>query len=425
MIVLLFVILFALISLGVSIWASMGISGAAFLLIQNEVSLKIVASKLIEGVDSETLVAIPFFMLTGELMGKAGLTAKLTQFANFFVGHRRGGLAYVTVLVNMIMAGVSGSAPAGCAAVSSILLPAMDKAGYKRTFAAAINAAAAVVGPIIPPSIPMIFMGVISGISIGRLFLGGVIPGLMIVGSLCLLVWVFCRSGEYAPAPAFSNEPFWPLFKLTVFAVIAPLIIIAGIVFGIVTVVEVAVLANVYILFISFFVYRSLTLKDLLPIFSRAAVFSTSIMIIFSVVGLYQYVVSLEQLGDKLFLFVAGMNMGKYTFLALSMVFFLFMGCLIDAIPIMLIFFPVLLPVAVSLGIDQVHFGVIVVVNLMLGLLTPPIGALLFLEAKIANIPFGDLVKNVLPFVGSMLAVLLLITYLPFLVTMLPNLIFD
>ncbi len=141
--------------------------------------------------------------------------------------------------------------------------------------------------------------------------------------------------------------------------------------------------------------------------------------------GLYQYVVSLEQLGDKLFAFVSAMNMGRHAFLALSMVFFLFMGCLIDAIPIMLIFFPVLLPVAESLGIDQVHFGVIVVVNLMLGLLTPPIGALLFLEAKIADIPFGDLVRNVLPFVGAMLAVLLLITYFPFLVTAVPDLIFD
>jgi tripartite ATP-independent transporter DctM subunit len=195
------------------------------------------------------------------------------------------------------------------------------------------------------------------------------------------------------------------------------------VVLGIVTIVEVAVLANFYILLIALFVYRSIRFKDILRIFSKAAVFSTSIMIIFAVVGLYQYIVASEQLGEKLGLLVASMNLNQFTFLLLANVFFLFMGCIMDAVPVMLIFFPVLLPTATKLGVDPTHFGVIVVINLMIGLLTPPIGALLFLEAKIADLEFDVLVKHIWPYTLALIIVLFLCTYIPQLVLYIPNLI--
>ena len=424
MILILFVLLFLFIGLGFSIWTSMGISGMIYILIRGQVSLKILASTVVSGVDIPTLVAIPFFMLAGELMNSSGITRKLADFADYFVGRFRGGLAYVAIVVNVIMAGVSGSAVADASAVSSVLLPTMKERGYDRPFAASINAAAAVIGPIIPPSIPMIFIGVISGLSIGRLFLGGVIPGLIMGLFLVVTVALFTRKKNYPVTKTELNlRVFLHLLRDTVFALLAPLIIILGVVFGIVTLVEVAVLANFYILIISLFIYRSIRFKDIPRIFSKAAVFSTSIMIIFAVVGLYQYIVASEQLGEKLGFLVANMNLNQFTFLLLANIFFLLMGCILDAVPVMLIFFPVLLPAATKLGVDPTHFGVIVVINLMIGLLTPPIGALLFLEAKIADLEFDVLVRHIWPYTLVLIIVLFLCTFIPQLVLYIPNLI--
>ena len=425
MIALLFIMLFLLIGVGFSIWSAMGISGLVYILILGEFSLKIVASHLVSGVDSMSLVCIPFFMLAGELMNKAGITKKLAEFADYFVGRFKGGLAYVAIVVNVIMAGVSGSAVADASAVSSVLLPTMKERGYDKPFSASINAAAAVIGPIIPPSIPMVFIGVISGISIGKLFLGGVIPGLMMGVVLSVMVIVNCRKKDYPVIKKkLTAKTFHRLLKDTFLAIIAPLIIILGIVLGVVTLVEVAVLAILYILLISLFVYKSITFKEIPKIFAKAGVFSASIMIIFAVVGLYQYIVAFEQLGSQIGNLIAMLHLSKFHFLILTNVFFLFMGCILDAVPVMLIFFPVLLPLALQLGIEPTHFGVIVVINLMIGLLTPPIGALLFLVTKIADIEFEKLVRQIWPYTLSLIFVLVLCTFIPQLVMWIPNLVF-
>jgi len=425
MIALLFIMLFLLIGLGFSIWSAMGISGLIYILILGEFSLKIVASHLVSGVDSMSLVCIPFFMLAGELMNKAGITKKLAEFADYFVGRFKGGLAYVAIVVNVIMAGVSGSAVADASAVSSVLLPTMKERGYDKPFSASINAAAAVIGPIIPPSIPMVFIGVISGISIGKLFLGGVIPGLMMGVVLSVMVIVNCRKKDYPVIKKkLTAKTFHRLLKDTFLAIIAPLIIILGIVLGVVTLVEVAVLAILYILLISLFVYKSITFKEIPKIFAKAGVFSASIMIIFAVVGLYQYIVAFEQLGSQIGNLIAMLHLSKFHFLILTNIFFLFMGCILDAVPVMLIFFPVLLPLALQLGIEPTHFGVIVVINLMIGLLTPPIGALLFLVTKIADIEFEKLVRQIWPYTLSLIFVLVLCTFIPQLVMWIPNLVF-
>jgi tripartite ATP-independent transporter DctM subunit len=272
----------------------------------------------------------------------------------------------------------------------------------------------------------MIFLGAISGLSIGKLFLGGVVPGLMMGMFLAVTVFLTFRKKvpQAAPARQYNAATLFQLLKDSILAIIAPLIVILGVVLGIVTVVEVAVLANVYILVISLFVYRSIKWKEIFGIVARAVLFSSTLMILFGIVGLFQYIAVSEQLDKQVTNLLAAWHLGKYGFLLIVNVFFLIWGCLMDAIPGMLIFFPVLLPVAISLGIDPIHFGVIIVINLMIGLITPPVGGLLFLVSKISTVPFDRLSRAITPYTVALLLVLLLCTYIPELVTFVPSLFF-
>lgn len=425
MILLLFGMLFALIGIGMSIWSALGISGMAFILIQGDVSLRVLVSQMIAGIDSTTLVAIPLFILAGNIMNKSGITNRLTRFADFFVGQFRAGLAYVSIVVSVIMAGVSGSAVADASSVSSVLHPIMRERGYRDGFAAAINTSSAVIGPIIPPSVPMIFMGVISGISIGRLFLGGLIPGFIMAVFLWVVATIEAHVHGYPRVETSrSFGAFLLLLRDTALAVVAPVFVISGVVLGFVTLVEVAALVNIYILILAFVVYRTMNVRDIFVVLRDTAIFSASIMAIFAAVGLYQYIVALEEVGDQVFNLVQQLNLGRNGFLVITTIFFLLMGCILDAIPVMLIFFPVLLPIALNLGIDPTHFGVVTVLNLMIGLLTPPIGALLFVQTKISGLSFGALVKALWPYTAALLGVLILITWVPQLVLWIPNMVF-
>jgi tripartite ATP-independent transporter DctM subunit len=424
-IVLLFFMLFLFIGIGFSIWTAMGISGLIYILIQGDFSLRILVQTMVGGIDSATLVAIPFFIFVGRLMSRSGITKRLADFSDFFVGRFRGGLAYVSIVVSFIMAGVSGSAVADASSVSAVLHPLMRERGYDDEFSAAINSSSAVIGPIFPPSIPMIFISVISGLSLGKLFLGGVVPGFMMAVFLTVMVIFVSRKKNYRTVQTkMSFRRFFILIKDSIFAIIGPLFVIGGIVFGVVTLVEVAAFAIFYFIVVSLFIYRSIRFRDLFPIFKETAIFSSSIMIIFAVVGIYQYIVATEQLADQLLKIILSVNMSRNVFLLFTTIFFLLMGCILDAVPVMLIFFPVLLPIAVDLGIDPTHFGVIVVLNLMIGLLTPPIGGILFIQTKIAGLEFNALVRAIWPYTLTLLAVLLLITYIPGLVTFVPNLVF-
>jgi tripartite ATP-independent transporter DctM subunit len=414
-----------MIGFGFSIWFSMGLSGLLYILIRGDVSLRLVVSQMVGGVNSDMLIAIPFFILAGNLMSSTGITKKLTDFADFFVGRYRAGLAYVSIVVSVFMAGISGSAVSDASSTSAVLHPIMKQRGYDDTFSAAINSSSAIVGPIIPPSIPMMTIGIISGISIGKMFIGGFIPGLLIAVALWILVTIQANKRKYPQAiTERSFKQFGVLLKDTILALIAPLIVISGVVFGFVTLVEVAALSILYILFISILVYRTLSWGIFFKTIKDTAVFSASIMVIFAVVGLYQYIVASEQLGRQLNGFIVSLNMSKNVFLFFTLIFYLLMGCVLDAVPVMLIFFPVLLPVAIGLGIDPVHYGVITVLNLMIGLITPPVGALLFIQTKIAKVNINDLVKELRPHVGVLLIVLVLVTYVPQLILWLPSLVF-
>lgn len=424
-ILILFAVMFTLMFLGAEIFLSMGIAAAVYLLVSRNAPLTLIATSMINGITNTSLLAIPFFILAGELMNVSGMTLRVVKFARFFIGKWKGGLSYTCVIVNIITAGVSGSAPADCSAVSSVLLPVMKKEGYPEDFSAAINAAAATIGPIIPPSIPMVFIGLLTNLSVGRLFLGGVIPGFLMGGALMLICYLKIKKmnlGIFEQEQSFKI--FLEILKESFLALSAPLIIILGVVTGLVTITEVAMLATAYVLILGVFVYRTIAIKDILKIFRNSVLFSSSIMALFSIAGIFSWFIAVEGLGKQLGTYVLSMNMSPLVFLIFVALLFILLGMIIDAIPAMLIFVPVLLPIATTLGIDPIHFSVVIVTNLMIGLLTPPVGGLLYLESKIANVPVDRLIKELVPFILVLFFVVALMTFFPPIVTFIPNLLF-
>lgn len=438
-ILLLFGVLFGLMAFGMPVFLAMAASALVTLAVTGLGAATVLANTMVGGVDSFELLAIPFFVLVGELMNKAGLTQRIIDLLMFFLGRFRGGLAQASVGVNLFASGVSGSAPADAAAVSSVMLPAMRREGYTPQYAAAVNASAAVVGPIMPPSIPMVFVALVTQLSLGQLFLGGVGPAIILAGSMVgLIAWHAVRgrlpsrkttavavgagTGD-ADAPSTDQRSLGRLFVEALPALLAPAFIIAGVFGGFATITEMAVLAAFYVLLLGL-LYRTLQVREVPAVLRDGAVFSSTIMILFAAVGSFTYVIAAQRVGDQVAEFVSGLDVGPTTFLLLTMVFFLVVGMVLDAVPAILIFLPILLPVAVELGVDPIHFGVLVVVNLMIGLLTPPVGALLYVLTKIGKVPFTALVKETMPFVAVMLIGLLLMVLVPSIVTALPELVF-
>jgi tripartite ATP-independent transporter DctM subunit len=424
-ILIMFAVLFILMFLGAEIFLSMGIAAAVYLLVTGNAPLTLIATSMINGITNTSLLAIPFFILAGELMNISGMTLKLVRFSRFFIGKWKGGLSYTCVVVNIIAAGVSGSAPADCSAVSSVMLPIMKKEKYPEDFSAAINASAATIGPIIPPSIPMVFIGLLTNLSIGRLFLGGVIPGLLMGGGLMLVCYWKVKKmnlGIYEQERSFKI--FLEIFMDSFLALIAPLIIILGVITGLVTITEVAILATAYVLIIGVFFYKTIAIKDILNIFKNSVLFSSSIMALFSIAFIFSWFIAVEGIGKQLGVYIISMNMSPLVFLIFVNFLWIFLGTIVDAIVSMIIFVPVLLPIVIALGIDPYFFSVLTVVNLMIGLLTPPVGGLLYLEAKIANVPVDRLMKEILPFILVLFAVVALMIFIPPIVTFIPNLLF-
>jgi len=424
-ILMLFAVLFTLMFLGVEIFLSMGIAAAVYLLVTGNAPLTLIATSMVNGITNTSLLAIPFFILAGELMNISGMTLRIVRFSRFFIGKWKGGLSYTCVVVNIIAAGVSGSAPADCSAVSSVMLPVMKKEGYPEEFSAAINASAATIGPIIPPSIPMVFIGLLTNLSIGRLFLGGVIPGLLMGGALMSICYLKVKKMKleiYEQEQSFKI--FWKVFKDSFLALSAPLIIIVGVITGLVTITEVAMLATAYVLILGVFVYKTIAIKDILKIFRNSVLFSSSIMALFSIAFIFSWFIAVEGIGKQLGVYIISMNMSPLMFLIFVALLFILLGMIIDAIPAMLIFVPVLLPISTTLGIDPIHISVVIVTNLMIGLLTPPVGGLLYLESKIANVPVDKLIRELVPFILVLFVVVALMTFIPPIVTFIPNLLF-
>lgn len=424
--ILLFGVLFGLMALGVPIFVAMLVAALATLAVTGLGAATVLATQMASGVDSTQLLAIPFFILMGELMARAGLTQRLVDLLMFFLGRFRGGLAHIVVGVNAFASSVSGSAPASASMVSSAMLPAMRRAGYRPAYSAAVTASAAVLGPVMPPSVPMVFVSLVTTLSLGQLFIGGIGPAVLMAAVLFGTVALQARRGKLPQKVTISEAEVRPLSQLLIRAIPAlgaPVFIVAGIIGGFVTITEVSMIAALYVLVLGL-AYRTITLR-ILPIFIRdSTVFASTIMMLFAAVGGFTFIIAAQRVGDQVAAGINAIDLGPLAFLLLTMVFFLLVGMVLDAVPAILIFLPILMPVATDLGIDPIHFGVITVVNLMIGLVTPPVGALLYVLTKLGRVPFGMLVKEILPFVGGLLLALTVTILVPPVVTFIPGLLF-
>ncbi len=414
---------FLFLVIGMPIVFAMGLSTVVFLvLFGHGLPLTVIPHQMVAGVDNFPLLAIPFFFLAGELMNATGITQRLVAFSTAIVGHIRGGLAYVVIVTNVIMAGFSGTALADASATGSVLIPAMKREGYHAEFAAAITAAAATIGPIIPPSIPMIIYAVVAEVSVGSLFLSGVVPGLLMGLYLFVTVFFISRRRGYPVRVRSSLTELWMATRRAIWALMAPVIILGGIITGVVTATEAGVLAVVYSLAVGFFIHRELRVRDLPRIFRETAIGTAIVMIIVGASGVMGWLVANLRIGEVVVAGVTTLTQSPWVILLLLNLFFLVVGCLMDPLAGMLIFIPVILPVIKHVGINPVHFGLVVVLNLMIGLLTPPVGYLLYLSAAMAEVSIDRVIREVLPLIAALLVVLAISTYWPGLVLWIPNL---
>lgn len=369
------------------------------------------------------ILAVPLFILAAELMNIGSMTERLLQFCNAIVGRFRGGLAQVNVLQSIIFAGMSGSAIADAAGTGKMMQVMMTAGGkYRASYAAALTAATAVIGPIIPPSIPMILYALVSDASIGYLFLGGVVPGLLMAFSQMVIVALGARRENF---PVEKPTPLRELPRITWQAfptLMMPVVLLGGIYSGVTTPTEAAAVAAAYALLVSMLLYRSVGLRDLYRSILASARTSASVGMLIAGALVFNYVVTVENIPNSIRLLLEGWDLSPLAFLVLVNILLLLLGCLLEGTTILLIVIPVLIPTAKALGIDLVHFGIVVVVNIMLGLITPPYGLLLFVMTRIANVSIRDIVRDVLPFLFAMVVALAVITVSPDLVLWLPRL---
>ena len=360
------------------------------------------------------LLAVPFFILGGNVMEKAGISERLINFAQSCVGHLRGGLIVVMVSVACFFAAISGSGPATVAALGMILIPAMVKVGYPPAFSAALMAAAGATGIVIPPSITFVVYGSVADTSIGKLFLSGIVPGVMIGIALIIVAMWTTRNLQIELLPKAGSEERWKSFKEAFWGLLMPGIILGGIYGGIFTPTEAAAASAVYGLFVGFFIYRTLKLKDLYEIFVNSTTTTAVVMFITATASLFAYILTRARLDLAISDGLTEITGGNYImFLLIANVIFLIAGCFMDATSAVLIFTPLFLPVALSLGIDPIHFGAVMVLNLSIGLVTPPVGINLFVGCGIANVSLKDISIAVIPLIIACLIVLLLVTYIP------------
>ncbi len=385
--------------------------------------LRIVATQMFGGMKSYPLLAIPLFILAGELMNESGITRRIISFTSIFVGRCRAGLAMVNIWASVIFAGLSGSAVADTSAIGRVFIPEMEKRGYPRDFAAAITAASSVIGPIIPPSIPVIIYALtVTGVSVPALFLAGVLPGILLACFLSAYVWLFAGHYEKEEEKTEADVPRSSVLLQGVVPLLMPVFVVGSILLGIVTPTEAASFAVAYALFVGLCLFRELKLVQLPAIFGRSMRDSAVIMIVIAAVAAANWLLTYNRVPNMITDFALEYMTKKEYFLIATMILFLFIGLFLEGIAAMLVLVPILHPIAVSMGIDPTHFGILVVFNLMIGLITPPMGLCLFVADSIAGVGLGRLTKQILPLFIVELLVLIIITFVPATVTGLPNL---
>ncbi len=415
------VVLFITILIGVPIGFGVGITAVSVMFFLDMNNMMMIARRLITGVDIYTLLAIPFFMLAGEVMNGSGIVKDLLLFSRALVGRFVGGLAHVNVLMSMLFAGLSGSSVADTSAIGSILIPMMQEEGYDRPFSVAITCSSSLIGVIIPPSIPMIILGAIAQISIVKLFLGGAIPGLIVGFALMGLSYVFAKKRNYPVGEKVPFVDFIKVCKHTIWALILPLIILGGILSGIFTATEAGAIAALYAVIIGRLVYK-VQWKAYPDMLLKATINTGIVMLVCGTAMILTWYLATAQVPQEITNFMLGFTSNKFVFLLILNITLFIVGMVIDMTPALFLLVPILLPVSTSFGIDPIHFGVIMVTNLAVGLITPPVGTVLYVGTSIGRIGIHTLVKELIPIYGVLFLVVLMVTYVTPAVLWIPSL---
>ena len=402
---------------------SLGIAGVAWLVLEGG-SITTAPQRLIGGIDSFPLLAVPLFILAGLLMNSSGVSDRIYNFAKALVGHFTGGLGHVNVIGSLIFSGMSGSAIADAAGLGVLEIKAMKEDGFPEDFSGALTCASCIIGPLVPPSIPMVIYGVIASTSVGALFLAGLVPGLLTALVLMIYVYFWARKRNFPRHRRATMHELWLSFRLAFFPMLAPVIIMGGIFGGVFTPTEAAAVTAAYSLLLGMVVYRTLQWSDLPRVFREAVNISAVVGFIVACASLFGWVLAREQVPQHVAELFLSVSREPWVLLTIINLLLLVLGCFMEGMAILILMVPVLLPVTNAVGIDPVHFGVVVVMNLMIGILTPPFGVALFTVAKVADIPFAVLARAILPFIPPLLVVQAIVTYWPALVMYLPRLVY-
>lgn len=421
----LFLTLLALLLISVPIGICLGLATMIVMIfVDGTPPIVLLARSVVTGADSFPLIAVPLFILAGDLMQHGGMSRRLVGFANALIGHIRGGLAYVNVLACVFFAAISGSSPATVAAIGSNMIPEMEKVGYTRKFSGALTASSGMIGVMIPPSIPFIIYGVTAEVSIGKLFLAGVVPGIMFALMFMLVARFLLRNDKVVQqsATTFSRASVWDTFKTSIWALLVPVIILGGIYSGIFTPTEAGAVAVVYAAIIGIFVYGDITVKDLPEILAGSAKTSGTILVLVIMATAFGRLITLARIPTELATTITSLSDNPIIILLLINLLLLVIGMFMETISSIIIMTPILLPVATALGVDPIVFGVILTVNLAIGFCTPPLGVNLFVASGISKVSIEKLSQAILPFFVGMLILLMLITYVPAISLALPSL---
>lgn len=419
----LFVVFIGAMVIGIPIAFVLGASSLYYFLFLGNIPLSMIGQKMYSGIDNYILLAIPFFILAGELMNRSKITDALISFSNILVGRIPGALAQINIVASVFFAGITGSGVADTAALGSILIPAMEKEGYTPEYAAAVTVASSVIGPIIPPSVVMVIYSMATGESVGALFAAGYVPGLLVALVLMILSYVYAKKYNH---PRRTNklpmkEVLYTL-KESIIGMMCPVVLVVGIFSGMFTPTEAAVIACIYAIVAGLFLLKTMSLKDVFDSFVSSAVASSVTLLVIAMANLFGQVLAIERIPSLIANFMLGLTSNKYVFLLLLNLFLLFMGMIMDPGASVLILAPIFLPIALTLGIQPLHFAIVMLVNLNLGLITPPVGTCLYVAAPIAKISLERLSKATLPFVLMEIVALMIMTYVPEVILFLPRL---
>ena len=416
------IVFLGLLFTGLPLYVNLGLSSFLYMFLTNSNPM-IVVQRITQASNSFTMIAAPFFILMGNLMNTGGVTRKMFRFANEIVGSVPGGMGHANVLCSALFAGMSGTAVADAGGLGNIEIEAMREIGYDDDFSCAVTAASSVLGPIIPPSLPMVIMAVTVGASVGRCFVGGVIPGVLIASALCILVAYYANKRCYPRKPRATPRVLWLAFKDAALALLSPVILFAAIYTGVVTTTEAALIAAFYSLIIGVLAYKDLKIKDLPRVMLSTCETTGVVLSIVMTANIFCYILTVAQIPQMITAFLMSIQ-SKFVFLIVINVFLLFVGCFMEGTAAILILGPILVPAMMKMGISETQACLIMVVNLMIGVITPPVGVVLYVTSNVAKVSASRVIKATTPFLIPLFIVLMIITFVPAVTNWLPNLVY-